>query len=159
MGVLLRNGQVFASLSKCVCSPCGVNDMLKTIYKTTLPLLVRNVQYVCGAAARNLWNINKNKLKTLNFLSEFLKSASSPCPVNRRICWNRLECRDVLKTNENAMILHGLDVREDVVRVFVLSTTLLSIDDLRWTFLVSRGRFTFSWFNFLRSFRSRIEIS
>ena len=78
------------------------------------------------------------------FLGDFWESASSPCPVNRRMCCNRFECRDVLKTNEKAMVLHGLDVLEDVVRVFVLSTTLLSIDDLRWTFLVSRGRFTFS---------------
>ena len=43
-----------------------------------------------------------------------------------------------LKPMKKTMILHGLDVLEDVVRVFVLSTTVFSIDDLRWTSLVSK---------------------
>ena len=41
--------------------------------------------------------------KTLIFLGEFLKSASSPCPVNRAMCRHRLVFRDVPKTQEKPM--------------------------------------------------------
>ena len=68
----------------------------------------------------------------------------APAPLRIRICRYHLEIRDVLKTNGKAMNLHGLDVLGVLVCVFVLLTTLLAIDDLRWTILVSRGRFTFS---------------
>ena len=39
-----------------------------------------------------------------------MESASSPCPVDRRMCSNRLECRHVLKTNGKPMNLHAFCV-------------------------------------------------
>ena len=43
----------------------------------------------------------------------------------------------------------GFDVLDDLVCVYVLLTTLLSIHELRWTFLVCRSYFSFSCFNLL----------
>ena len=74
----------------------------------------------------------------------FQKVLVAPAPLRIRVCRNYIEIRDVLKTIETPMVLHGFDVLDDLVCVFVLLTTLFSIHDLRWTFLVSRGRFTFS---------------
>ena len=42
----------------------------------------------------------------------------------------------MLKTNENAMNLHGLDVLEDVVRVFVLSLDVLGVQRSDYVFLI-----------------------
>ena len=43
----------FFSLKKSACSPRAVNDFNKTYSTSAVPLLVRNVSYVCGAVARN----------------------------------------------------------------------------------------------------------
>ena len=40
-------------LKKSACSPSAVNDFNKTYSISLVPLLVRNVSYVCGAVARN----------------------------------------------------------------------------------------------------------
>ena len=45
------------------CSPRLVNGSFETYGTSAVPLLVRNVWYVCGAVARNLWGISKIKLK------------------------------------------------------------------------------------------------
>ena len=41
------------SKKKSACSPRAVNDFNKTYSTSAVPLLVRNVSYVCGAVARN----------------------------------------------------------------------------------------------------------
>ena len=74
----------------------------------------------------------------------------APAPLRNRIWRNDIEIRDVLNTNGKAMVLHGSNVLVDLACVFVSWTTLLSIDVLRGTFVVSRGwfrnsRFDFSW--------------
>ena len=148
--------QEFNRLTNC---PILVNTSFKSYVTSAVPLLVQNVWYVCGAVARNLWDISKIKLKTLIFLREFLKSASSPCPVNVVCVAIASNVEMCLKPKENQWILHAFAVLDYVVCVFVLSTTLLSIRDFRWTFSVSRGRFAFSWFNFSWFFRSGIENS
>ena len=60
------------------------------------------------------------------FLVIFQKVLVVPAALRIRIGRNYLEIGDVLKTNETAMILHGFDVLNYVVRVFVISTALLS---------------------------------
>ena len=52
---------------KSACSPGAVNEINKTYSTSAVPLLVRNLQYVCGAVARNLWNISKTQLKNIDF--------------------------------------------------------------------------------------------
>ena len=54
---------IFASYKKSACSPRLVNNSFKTYSTSPAPLLVRNVQYVCGAVARDSRNISKTKLK------------------------------------------------------------------------------------------------
>ena len=55
-----RNARMFSaaphvcfSFKKSACSPSAVNDFNKTYSTSAVPLLVRNVSYVCGAVARN----------------------------------------------------------------------------------------------------------
>ena len=59
----LAHAHFFALRKKSACSPSAVNDFNKSYSTSAVPLLVRNVSYVCGAVARNTRNINKIKLK------------------------------------------------------------------------------------------------
>ena len=63
----------FLLLKKNACSPRAVNDFNKTYRTSAVPLLVRNVSYVCGAVARNSWNRFKIKLKNIEFLRWILE--------------------------------------------------------------------------------------
>ena len=70
-------------LTKSACSPSGVNESYETYYRTPVPLLVRNLSYVCGGVARNSRNMCRNKVNlALNFLGEFSKSACGCGAVN-----------------------------------------------------------------------------
>ena len=51
------------------------------------------------------------------------------------------------------MVLHAFDVLHVLVCLFASPTTLLSIHDVRWTFLLSKG-----WFAFSYSFCDRSEV-
>ena len=60
----LRVRSFFFYLKKKRACGCGaVNDYNKMYSTSAVPLLVRNVSYVCGAVARNSRNISKTKLK------------------------------------------------------------------------------------------------
>ena len=60
---VFRYAHIFALRKKSACSPSAVNEFDKTYSTSPAPLLVRNVQYVCGAVARDSRNISKIKLK------------------------------------------------------------------------------------------------
>ena len=63
---------------------------------------------MCSTSALVLIEIQETWVKTswknIIFLGEFSKSASYGCPVDRRLWRKHLECVDVPKTNEKAMI-------------------------------------------------------
>ena len=59
---------LFRASKKSACSPSAVNNFNKSYSTSAVPLLVLNVQYVCGAVARNPRNISKIKLKNIEFL-------------------------------------------------------------------------------------------
>ena len=50
---IVRPNSICLLLTKSSCSPRLVNNSFKTYITSAVPLLVRNVQYVCGAVARN----------------------------------------------------------------------------------------------------------
>ena len=60
---IVRPNSICPLLTKNACSPRLVNNSFKTYSTSPAPLLVRNVQYVCGAVARDSRNISKTKLK------------------------------------------------------------------------------------------------
>ena len=60
---IVRPNSICPLLTKSACSPRLVNNSFKTYSTSPAPLLVRNVQYVCGAVARDSRNISKTKLR------------------------------------------------------------------------------------------------
>ena len=95
-------------LTKSACSPSGVNESYETYYRTPVPLLVRNLSYVCGGVARNSRNMCRNKVNlALNFLGEFSKCACGACPVNIRFSEIASNLSMCSKHKENQRILHA----------------------------------------------------
>ena len=88
---------------------------------------------------------------TLYFLTFFWFSQNvlvAPAPLRIRTCRNHIGICDVFKTYGKAMKLHGSNVLDALLCVFVSWTTLRWIDVRRGMFLVSRGRFRNSSFGF-----------
>ena len=65
---IVHSNSICRILRNSACSPRLVNNSFKTYSTSPAPLLVRNVQYVCGAVARDSRNISKTKLKNIDFL-------------------------------------------------------------------------------------------
>ena len=59
---IVRPNSICLLSTKNACSPRLVNNSFKTYGTSPVPLLRRNVQYVCGAVARDSRNISKSKL-------------------------------------------------------------------------------------------------